>query len=79
MRPNVTGPKTCSYKQIRLSENINELNELLTEALGNNGVVKKIRRLFLVGQTRIHFDNVEGLGDFMELEVNKINCFFFCY
>lgn len=53
------------------------MNALLTEALGQNGIVKKVRRLFLVEQTRIHVDNVEGLGDFMELEVNKI-CNIYC-
>jgi predicted adenylyl cyclase CyaB len=33
------------------------------------GVVKKIRYLYMVGKTRIHLDDVEGLGHFMELEV----------
>ena len=38
-------------------------------ALGVRGVVRKKRTLYLVGQTRVHLDEVEGLGDFMELEV----------
>jgi predicted adenylyl cyclase CyaB len=31
--------------------------------------VRKTRYLYLVGQTRVHLDDVEGLGQFMELEV----------
>lgn len=38
-------------------------------ALGEIGKVRKRRTLYLVGQTRIHLDEVEGLGDWLELEV----------
>ena len=38
-------------------------------ALGVRGVIRKTRYLYMVGQTRIHLDDVEGLGHFMELEV----------
>ena len=38
-------------------------------AYGIRGVVKKVRYLYMVDQTRIHQDEVEGLGHFMELEV----------
>ncbi len=45
------------------------LREALTLANGQAGRVVKRRTLFLVGRTRVHLDRVEGLGDFMELEV----------
>ena len=41
----------------------------LAKTLGVIGTVRKTRTLFLVGQTRVHIDQVEGLGDFLELEV----------
>ena len=46
-----------------------ELGQLLMAALGEKVVVAKVRHLYLVGQTRIHLDWVEGLGEFVELEV----------
>jgi predicted adenylyl cyclase CyaB len=45
------------------------LLETLSKALGTGVIVTKRRRLYLVGQTRIHLDEVEGLGTFLELEV----------
>jgi predicted adenylyl cyclase CyaB len=45
------------------------LLHILTATLPVLGVVRKTRRLYLASQTRIHLDEVEGLGSFMELEV----------
>src|SRR5688572_17434256 len=45
------------------------LREALERALGTIGRVRKQRWLLLAGQTRIHLDRVDGLGDFVELEV----------
>ncbi len=45
------------------------LRAALTRACGLAGRVRKRRWLLLVGATRIHLDHVDGLGDFMELEV----------
>ena len=45
------------------------LHRVLSAVLPIRGVVRKVRTLYRVGQTRIHVDRVEDLGDFMELEV----------
>ena len=63
-----TGPKRSDY-QIYETNDPDQLKTTLTLALGLRGVVKKIRYLYMVGQTRIHLDDVENLGQFMELEV----------
>ena len=45
------------------------MERILSEALGVLAVVRKRRTLLLAGRTRIHLDEVEGLGRFIELEV----------
>ncbi|HEY3319766.1 MAG TPA: class IV adenylate cyclase [Planctomycetota bacterium] len=67
-RPDQKGPKHCDYSIFR-TERGSELKALLTAALGVRGVVKKKRMLYMIGQTRVHFDEVDGLGSFIELEV----------
>ncbi|MBK9275291.1 MAG: class IV adenylate cyclase [Flavobacteriales bacterium] len=39
-----------------------------TKNYGLKGVVKKTRELYTVENVRIHVDQVEGLGDFLEIE-----------
>src|SRR3990170_938373 len=46
-----------------------DLREALSRALGVVVVVRKRRTLLLLDTTRIHLDNVEGLGSFIEIEV----------
>jgi predicted adenylyl cyclase CyaB len=67
-RPDVSGPKKCKYliSTIREPELV---GKLLEQALGVVGIIRKQRTVYLVGQTRLHFDEVEGLGRFIELEV----------
>jgi adenylate cyclase class IV len=67
-RPDGTAPK-CSCYSICPTATPRALNAVLTESLGVVGIVRKVRRLLLCGQTRIHLDEVEGLGHFVELEV----------
>ena len=67
-RPNQDGPKRSDYYLAETHDPEN-LKVTLSLALGVRGVVRKTRHLYLAGQTRIHLDDVEGLGHFMELEV----------
>ena len=67
-RPDQAGPKE-SFFLISPTVSPDTLREALTLAYGQAGRVRKHRTLFLSGRTRIHLDRVEGLGDFLELEV----------
>jgi predicted adenylyl cyclase CyaB len=62
------GPKESRYSLSQTSEP-EALKTVLQKSLGVRGIVRKQRTLYLVGQTRIHLDEVEGLGSFVELEV----------
>ncbi|MEE9393576.1 MAG: class IV adenylate cyclase [Planctomycetota bacterium] len=69
-RPDQTGPKTSNYTIVRVAKSETAAMRLaLSRALGISGEVIKTRDLYLHGRTRIHLDRVEGLGDFLELEV----------
>jgi predicted adenylyl cyclase CyaB len=67
-RPDQESPKRSEYHLLHTSDPDN-LKQVLALAYGIRGVVRKTRYLYLAGQTRIHLDDVEGLGQFMELEV----------
>jgi predicted adenylyl cyclase CyaB len=67
-RADSTGPKE-SYYTIVPTSSPELLREVLNQAYGQVGRVRKRRVLFMAGRTRIHLDSVDGLGDFLELEV----------
>ncbi|MFO7610429.1 MAG: class IV adenylate cyclase [Candidatus Krumholzibacteriia bacterium] len=67
-RPDRTGPRTSRYALAPVDDAA-ALREVLAAALPVRGRVRKRRELLLAGRTRIHLDRVEGLGDFLELEV----------
>jgi len=67
-RRDQAGPKESFYIRSPTTSP-GSLCEALILAYGEVGRVKKQRTLFLVGRTRVHLDRVEGLGDFLELEV----------
>lgn len=67
-RPDIAGPKLSEFNVFDVDEPT-KLNQMLQSSLGILGEVKKTRFLFLHQQTRIHLDQVDGLGTFLEFEV----------
>ena len=67
-RPDQAGPKESIYS-ISPITSPDKIREVLSQGYGQTGRVRKHRTLFLIGRTRVHLDRVEGLGDFVELEV----------
>jgi adenylate cyclase class IV len=67
-RPDVSGPKISHYALVPTAEP-DRLRDALGAACGIVGIVRKRRTVRMVGRTRVHLDEVEGLGAFVELEV----------
>lgn len=67
-RPDNAGPKQSDYFISRTHEP-DTLADVLSRTYGVRGVVRKERWLFWIGNTRIHLDEVENLGSFLEFEV----------
>jgi predicted adenylyl cyclase CyaB len=67
-RADKKGPKESCYT-ISPTTSPHTLSKSLSLAYGQVGRIRKLRILYIVGRTRIHLDRVEGLGDFLELEV----------
>ena len=67
-RADDTGPALSEY-YISHTPNAPELKHTLDATLGVLAVIKKQRLVLMSGRTRLHFDQVQGLGHFIELEV----------
>jgi homotetrameric cytidine deaminase len=66
-RADSTDPRTSTYRRVPVAD-VAPLLEALDAAYGTLGTVTKRRRVLLWDGVRIHLDEVEGLGSFIELE-----------
>lgn len=66
-RPDRAGPRESVYTR-RPVERPESLMAAMRTSIGIAGVVRKTRTLLIVAGDRIHFDDVEGLGKFIEIE-----------
>ena len=68
LRADEAGPRTSEYT-IAPTSDPEALRRILRAVMVVKGTVRKERLLYHIGQTRVHLDRVEGLGEFLELEV----------
>jgi homotetrameric cytidine deaminase len=66
-RADSTDPRTSTYRRVPVAD-VAPLRDALDAAYGTLGTVTKKRRVLLWEGVRIHLDEVEGLGSFLELE-----------
>jgi predicted adenylyl cyclase CyaB len=66
-RADAPDQRESRYRLVRVLD-VEDARQALTDALGVTVTVVKQRRLFLWKNVRIHLDDVEGLGRFIELE-----------
>jgi predicted adenylyl cyclase CyaB len=70
LRPDQEGPKT-SRCVIQAVEPGSALKEILESALGTLVVVDKKREIYFINNIKVHLDEVEGLGTFVEIEAQS--------
>ena len=66
-RPNVGGIRTCQYRRLKVTR-VDRVKAGLSAVLGVEAVVVKRRRLYRWRNVRIHVDQVDQLGNFIEFE-----------
>lgn len=67
-RSDAEGPALSDYAKCSCPD-ADGLRLVLAQAYGVRGEVRKTREVYWIGRTRVHLDDVEGLGHYMELEV----------
>lgn len=66
-RENVSGSKESQIILYQHEPNV-ALKNILTKQLGVKTVVDKKRKIYFIDHVKFHFDVVEGLGTFLEVE-----------
>jgi len=67
VRPDALGTRQSQYHLVQVADAA-AMKAVLTDALEVRGVVAKHRHIWLWQNVRIHLDQVEGLGKFVEFE-----------
>jgi adenylate cyclase, class 2 len=64
------GPKQSDFQLAPVADG-ESMKALLTKALGVKVVVTKKREIWFIDNVKFHIDELEGLGDFVEIEASN--------
>ena len=70
-RHNTPGAKESNFQLVHISD-AKGLKEILTKSLGIKIVVRKKREIYFIRNVKFHIDEVEGLGNFAEIEASDL-------
>ncbi len=70
-RPDSKGPKQSTFQLTPVADG-DAMQALLTHALGVKITVTKKRRIYYLQNVKVHLDELEGLGSFVEIEAGNI-------
>jgi adenylate cyclase, class 2 len=70
-RQNTAGAKESSFQLVHIPDS-KTLKEILAKSLGIKIVVRKKREIYFIKNVKFHIDQVEGLGNFAEIEASDL-------
>jgi len=70
-RPDRPGAKESHFQLVKVVDS-SGLKNVLSEALGVKTVVEKKREIYFIANVKFHIDEVQGLGNFAEIEASNL-------
>jgi adenylate cyclase class 2 len=71
-RPDQPGAKESHFQLVKVPDSAG-LKKVLSESLGIKVAVKKRREIYFIANVKFHIDEVEGLGNFSEIEASNLH------
>lgn len=69
-RNDLAGPKQSAFNLVSVDQPV-LLKEILGNALGHKIIVQKTREIYFINNVKFHLDQVDGLGEFVEIEASN--------
>lgn len=69
-RNNQAGPKQSAFNLFPVDQP-DLLKEILDNAVGKKVIVQKEREIYFINNVKFHLDQVDGLGEFVEIEASN--------